>query len=149
MVLRIQLHVSHTRTLQLAASDSVLKISTKLRSQLFQLFFAIFTAFSRRRLAVKPLTALHLLLPGSFARLPSRHQHVQCPVKRKLDARDERATCSRAVTAFSSCLASRLDASLMSLLPACPLARPMTVSLVLVSPSTEICTQTDKQSGHP
>lgn len=47
--------------------------------------------------------------------------------------------CKRAVTASSSCLASGLPGSLMRVFPAAPLAKPMTVSLVLVSPSTEIC----------
>ena len=48
-------------------------------------------------------------------------------------------TCSKAVTASSSCLASGLARSVILALPAAPLARPMTVSFVLVSPSTEIC----------
>jgi len=48
-------------------------------------------------------------------------------------------TCSSAVTAASSCAASGEPASAMGAPPAAPLARPITVSLVLVSPSTEIC----------
>ena len=43
------------------------------------------------------------------------------------------------MTAASSCCPSWEDASLMVLLPAAPLASPSSVSLVLVSPSTEIC----------
>ena len=49
--------------------------------------------------------------------------------------------CRSAVTASSSCAASGLAGSRMSALPAAPLARPITVSFVLVSPSTEICTK--------
>ncbi len=48
-------------------------------------------------------------------------------------------TCSSAVTAASSCAASGEPASAMGAPPAAPLARPITVSLVLVSPSTDIC----------
>lgn len=47
--------------------------------------------------------------------------------------------CKRAVTAASSCWASWLSGLLMVAPPAAPLARPSTVSLVLVSPSTVIC----------
>ena len=42
------------------------------------------------------------------------------------------------MTAASSCAASGLSGSLMRAPPAAPLARPSTVSLVLVSPSTVI-----------
>ena len=45
----------------------------------------------------------------------------------------------RAVTAASSCWASGLAASEMRGAPEAPLARPITQSLVLVSPSTVIC----------
>lgn len=43
------------------------------------------------------------------------------------------------MTAASSWAASGLAGSLMRAPPAAPLARPRTVSLVLVSPSTVIC----------
>ena len=43
------------------------------------------------------------------------------------------------MTAASSCSASGDAGSLMSAPPAAPLASPITVSFVLVSPSTEIC----------
>ena len=45
---------------------------------------------------------------------------------------------SRAVTASSSCFASGLARSVILALPAAPLASPITVSFVLVSPSTDI-----------
>lgn len=48
-------------------------------------------------------------------------------------------TCSNAVRADSSTFPSSLLASVMSAAPDLPLARPMTVSFVLVSPSTVIC----------
>ena len=50
------------------------------------------------------------------------------------------------MTAASSCCASALAGSRMSALPAAPLARPITVSFVLVSPSTDICAPTSKVS---
>ena len=43
------------------------------------------------------------------------------------------------MTAASNCSASGDAGSLMSAPPAAPLASPITVSLVLVSPSTDIC----------
>ena len=47
-------------------------------------------------------------------------------------------TCISAVSAASSFLPSGLDASLINGQPDAPLARPITQSLVLVSPSTVI-----------
>lgn len=44
------------------------------------------------------------------------------------------------MSAASKTLPSWLPASVMAAAPDLPLARPMTVSLVLVSPSTVICT---------
>ena len=43
------------------------------------------------------------------------------------------------MTAACSCSASLLEGSVIFMPPAAPLARPMTVSFVLVSPSTDIC----------
>mmetsp|Transcript_11775 Transcript_11775/g.25250 ORF Transcript_11775/g.25250 Transcript_11775/m.25250 type:complete len:303 (+) Transcript_11775:438-1346(+) len=53
-------------------------------------------------------------------------------------AMDLARPCSSAVSAASSFWPSALAASVMVALPAAPLARPMTQSLVLVSPSTVI-----------
>jgi hypothetical protein len=47
-------------------------------------------------------------------------------------------TCSKAVTAASRTFPSALFGSLTTGVPAAPLAKPMTVSLVEVSPSTVI-----------
>ncbi len=57
-------------------------------------------------------------------------------------------TWSRAVTASSSCFASGLPKSVILALPAAPLARPITVSFVLVSPSTDICAITQNINTH-
>ena len=56
-------------------------------------------------------------------------------------------TCRSAVTAASSCCAACERGSSMRALPAAPLARPSTVSLVLVSPSTVICERQDIFAG--
>ncbi len=52
------------------------------------------------------------------------------------------------MTASSSCFASGLPRSVILGLPAAPLARPITVSFVLVSPSTDICAITHVSQHH-
>lgn len=57
-------------------------------------------------------------------------------------------TCSNAVSAACSCCASGLLALVMVGRPEAPLQSPMTVSLVLVSPSTVICKRQQQGLQH-